>query len=192
MVKLEGKMKIFGLVTGALVTILGLSIMLTPLRMYFLIGWVIGIVLTCNGLSLLLSGIKKEKKNKGLTFIGIVTTLVGIILLVTDLQQLLTEIIIVYLITGGIMFSGLVECIIGFNLKKRGKNPVPALLIGGISLAVGLAGIIFHDATVKVIGLVVGYHIVRIGITIFMATYNGGKVVNAVKDLDSVEIIDIQ
>lgn len=156
------------MIIGGIITVSGLSIMFTPLRTYFLIGWITGAVLLCNGLVLLGAGLSKRKRSLSKSIVGAVTALVGVILLATDMQQILTQIIIVYLVAGGIMFSGFIECIIGYSMVKKGKKGLPTLITGGISFAVGLGGLIYQETTVVMIGLVVGYHIVRIGLNIVL------------------------
>ncbi|MFI3201595.1 MAG: DUF308 domain-containing protein [Eubacteriales bacterium] len=161
-------MKLLGMIIGGLVTAFGLSIMFTPLRTYFLLGWIIGLVLLCNGVSMLGDGLRKSDRSLSKILVGTVTALIGTILLVSDFQQILTQIIIVYLVAGGILVSGLIECIIGYALLKNDRKGVLALIIGATSVVVGIAGLVFQNATVTVIGFIVGYHIVRIGLNIFL------------------------
>lgn len=156
-----------GLITGAIITLLGLSVMATPLRTYFIIGWIIGCVLLCNGLTTLWTSIRKKNRNINKCIMGAITTLIGVALLVTDLQQILTETLVVYLVAGGIMISGLIECFVGYFAIKNKNKGIPTLILGLISFSVGVAGLIYQHATVIIIGVFVGYHIVRIGISIF-------------------------
>lgn len=160
-------MKNIGMVVGGLLMILGVSIMVTPLRTYFIIGWIAGCVLLFNGLPLVFSGISKKNRSKGKCLVGGVTVLIGIILLITDVKQILSQVLIVNLIAGGIMLSGLIECIIGYGLLKRYNQFSKTLILGIISLVIGLAGLIFRETTVVIIGIIVGYHILRVGISIF-------------------------
>lgn len=159
-------MRKFGMIGGGLIALLGLGIILTPLRTFFIIGTIVGLVLLCNGLSTLFGGLKKKSRSKSI--VGIVTTAVGLFLLFTEMQQTLTEVIIIYLVAGGIMLTGFIECVIGVNLMKKKENGIPTLIIGAISFAIGLGGIIYKETTVMVIGAIVGYHIVRIGLNIFV------------------------
>lgn len=174
-------MRIFGLILGGAIALFGLSIMFTPLRTYFLIGWMAGCVLLCNGLSMLGDGFFRKNRSLSKCIAGGITSIVGIILLVTDVQQSITQVLIVYLVAGGIMLSGFIECIIGYLMIKKNKKGLFPLIIGGISFSVGLAGMIYQNATVIVVGVVVGYHIVRIGVTIFMFA----------RDMNKPQVIDL-
>lgn len=165
----------FGMVVGGIISLLGLSIMFTPLRTYFLIGWITGVVLLFNALPMLISGLSRRNRSLSKIIVGGITALVALILLVSDFQQILTQIIIVYLVAGGIMLSGLVECIIGYLLMKKNRRGLPTLITGGISFAIGLAGLIFQDTTVWVIGIIVGAHILRIGVSVFVSAKNMDK-----------------
>lgn len=160
-------MKKIGMVVGVLIAVFGLSIMLTPLRTYFLIGWIAGIVLLFNGLSVLFSGLSKRGRSTSKCIIGGVTSAIGLALLVTDLQQVLTQSVIVYMVAGGIMLSGIIECVVGYVMVKNEQKATKTLVFGGISFVLGLVGLLYKDATVIIIGVIVGYHIVRVGISIF-------------------------
>lgn len=168
-------MRTFGMVIGGLLSLFGLSIMFTPLRTYFLIGWITGAVLLCNALPMLFTGLNRKTRSLSKTIVGGITAIVALILLVSDFQETLTQVLIVYLVAGGIMLSGLVECIIGYQMTKKNRKGLPTLITGGISFAIGLAGLVFQDTTVWVIGLIVGVHIVRIGVTIFWGAKNMDK-----------------
>lgn len=173
-------MKRVAMVLGGLLSLMGFSIMFTPIRTYFLIGWITGCVLLCHGLSTLGDGLGKRNRNLRKILVGAVTILVGGGLMATDLQQTLPQLIIVYIVAGGILVSGLIECIIGYLMLKKGQKSLPTLIFGGISCAVGLAGLIFKDATVMVIGFVVGYHILRMGLNLFFfgKNYDKPQVIN--------------
>lgn len=167
-------MKTFGMIIGGIITLIGLSIMVTPLRTYFLIGWITGVVLFFNGLSMVCMGLRKNR-SLSKCLVGTVTCIVGFILLASDFQQTITQVIIVNLVAGGIILSGIIECIVGYCLVKANRQGIPTLVTGGVSFAVGLAGIVFKDATVIVIGLIVGFQMVRIGASIFMYARDIGK-----------------
>lgn len=156
-----------GLISGAIIALFGISIMFTPLRTYFIIGWIAGCVLLFNGLSLFFNGLAKSTRNTSKAAAGGITILIGIILLVTDLQQVLTQVVIVNLIAGGILLSGIVECIFGYIIVKQNNSSAKPLIFGIISVIIGLSGLIFKQTTVLIIGFIVGYHIFRIGINIF-------------------------
>lgn len=166
-------MRLFGMVMGAIISLIGLSIMFTPLRTYFVIGWITGMVLLFQGVPMFFSGLKR--KSRGKMIAGMITTIVAILLLVSDLQQILTMTITVYLVAGGILLSGLVEFIIGLQLLKKDRNGLLPVVTGGVSIAIGLAGLIFKETTVVVIGVIVGVHILRIGVSVFFQAKNMDK-----------------
>lgn len=168
-------MKKAGLVIGGLITILGLSIMLTPLRTYFLVGWVIGIILLFNGILMFGSGFRKNRRSGSKMTVGLVTTLIGGTLLITDSLQMLTQNLIVYFVAGGILFSGMVECFVGYKRIKSGIPGLPTFILGIISTAVGIFAFLYQNTTVLVIGAIVGFHIAKIGLNIFLAAYNMDK-----------------
>lgn len=160
-------MKKTGLVVGILVILLGLSVIFTPIRTYFLIGWMIGLIFLVNGASVLFVGFRKKPKNKSQMSIGLTFTILGIVLLVSDNLYILSQNIIVYLVAGGILLSGLIECFIGVKLVKA-KRGFFTLLFGIISCCVGLAGLLHKEATSMLMSAVVGYFIIKIGVSIFM------------------------
>lgn len=162
-------MKNLAMVCGALIALFGLSIMLTPLRTYFLIGWVAGFVLIFNGISTLLGKGRRYSKS------GIVTLLIGIVLLITDLQQVLSQVIIVYLVAGGVMVSGIIECIFAYIMIKSNQKAGKTMFLGIVSFSLGLSGLLFKDIALVIIGVIVGYHIFRVGLNIFGYAKNFDK-----------------
>lgn len=165
-------MKKIGMLIGIIISLFGLSIILTPLRTYFIVGWIAGFILLCNGLPLLLVGVRKRTRSLSKCIIGAITTIMGIVLLITDAQHMLTEAIIVYCIAGSIILSGLVECLVAFKMLKNKQNGIQTLITGILSLCIGLGSLIFKDTTVIVIGVIVGYHIIRTGVNIFLFSRN--------------------
>lgn len=166
-------MRKFGMFFGAIITLVGLSIMFTPLRTYLMIGWITGSILVCNGITTLGSGIKGKELSKCIA--GIVTTIIGLVLLGTDFKESLSQDLTIYLVTGGIIITGLIELLVGCIMVKKDLAGMPTLVLGAISSIVGITGLIFKDTTAIVIGVVVGYHIIRVGISIFNSARNMDK-----------------
>lgn len=164
-----------GMLIGGLIALAGIGTMLTPLRTYFLIGWVTGCVLLFHGLSTLGMGLIGKNRSLSKCIVGLISSVIGVVMLVLDQQNTIAQHIIVYFVAGGILLSGLVECFIGWALRKKEKPWVSTFLFGVISLGVGLAGIVFQQATVVIIGVVVGYHIFRVGYTMFQFFYTYDK-----------------
>lgn len=167
-------MKKLGMLIGGLISAFGISIMATPLRTYFLIGWIAGAVFLVNGLSLLFSGMSKRNKNSGKCVVGAVTTFIGTTLLVTDLSQILTQTIIIYIVAGGILLSGIIEIIIGYSYVKNGGT-AKTIVFGLISAVIGIIGLLFKQTTLIMLGIIVGYHVLRVGISIFSYAKNIDK-----------------
>lgn len=162
-------MKKIYFILGLLVSLFGLSIMVTPLRTYFIIiGWMIGSLLLLVGVPTLLTGIFKKQRSISRILVGAIPTVIGFLLVSTDLQQTLTQNLVIFFIAGGIVLTGLSECIIGCVLFKQQKKGFLTILVGLISVGVGLASMYYSDASAFVLGLVVGYHILRMGISLLM------------------------
>lgn len=164
-------MRKFGIILGLIIAVAGLSIMVTPLRMYFIVGWLVGCVFLVNGFSMFVSGFAKGTISTRKRIIGAITALIGIALLVTDLQKILTQIIIVNLISGGIMFSGIIEFIFVLRTIKRNElsimHSIKMSIYSILSILIGITGLVFKDYTVIIIGMIVGYNVFRTGMIIF-------------------------
>ncbi len=173
-------MKTFGMIMSVVLALLGLSIMFTPLRLYFIIGWITGFVLLLHGIPLFFSGLPKKRRNHSKVILGLITSVVGTVLMVSHFLDSLTQILMVYLVAGGILLSGLMECFWGYQLKKRGGKYLSTLIFGICSCAMGLVGLIFQQTTEIVIGFLVGYHICRMGISLFCK----------IRDWDKDKILD--
>lgn len=161
-------MKKIYFILGMLVSLFGLSIMITPLRTYFIIGWMIGSLLLLVGVPTLLTGIFKKQRSISRILVGAIPTVIGFLLVSTDLQQTLTQNLVIFFIAGGIVLTGLSECFIGCVLFKQQKKGFLTILVGLISVGVGLASMYYSEASAFVLGLVVGYHILRMGISLLM------------------------
>lgn len=179
-------MQKFAFISGVLISLLGLSIMFTPMRVYFLIGWLIGFIMVCNGVSTLLGGMKKKSRSRCIA--GFITTFIGGALVLGDSLELIQQSLIIYLVAGGIIVTGLIECFVGYSMmkdKQKGKNGLQCFIMGCLSLGVGLFGMLNQQATVMVIGAVVGFHIVKIGVNIcvYARDFNKGQVIDLQESL---------
>lgn len=162
-------MQKLGMFCGVVISLIGLSIMFTPFRVYVLLGWLVGFIMLSHGFSTLFSGINTKSRWRCVT--GGVTMVIGGILVVSDMFEVLTQNIIIYLVAGGIIISGLIECFVGYSLlkeKEKRKNGVICFGMGSLSLAVGFFGLFYKNATVLVIGAIVGFHIVKMGVNLFV------------------------
>lgn len=173
-------MKKIGMILGLGCILLGLCIMFTPMRIYFLLGWVTGIVFLFHGVPILASGVLHKPRIRNKIYHGATTVLIGITLLATDFLQILTQQFIVYIVAGGILISGLFECFVGYAFFKGEKKGLLMLLMGIISCVVGISGIIFQNATVMVIGGIIGFFLIKIGVSLFVYA----------RDYDKPRVID--
>lgn len=157
-----------GMIIGILISLFGVSIILTPFKTYFILGSIAGFVLLINGVpSLIVNLIRKDRKLFKI-IVPAITTFLGFILVATDMAQVLTQTIIVYIIAGGIIITGLIECISSLAVIKKDKRAIETLVIGIISLILGFLCITFKETTVVIIGASVGFYILRIGLNLFV------------------------
>lgn len=174
-------MKKTGMLMGLCSALLGLCVIFTPMRIYFLLGWVTGIPFLCHGITMVAATFFSKSPTKSKVIHGIVTSLVGVALIGTDIFQILTQQLIIFLVAGGILISGLIECFVGYTYFKYEKKGLMTLVMGIASCIVGIAGIVFQETTVTVIGCIVGFFFIKIGASLF--TY--------ARDYDKPRVIDL-
>lgn len=168
-------LKKVGYFFSVVLVLFGLCIIFTPLRIYFLLGWVAGAVILCNGLSSLIAQFTQKKKSRSKIITGLVGTVIGVILLVSDLQQSITESFIVYLVTAGIALTGLVECGFGLLFWKKDKSALIPLVMGMISLGIAVLALANQEATSTIISAIVGFYVMKMGASVFVFTKDYDK-----------------
>ncbi len=168
-------LKRVGYFFSVVLVLFGLSIMFTPLRVYFLLGWVAGAVILCNGLSSLINQFNQKTKSRSKIITGLVGTIVGGILLVSDFRENITESFVVYLITAGITLTGLVECGFGLLFWKKDKAALIPLVMGLVSLGIAVLALANQEATSTIISVIVGFYVMKMGASVFVFTRDFDK-----------------
>ncbi len=172
-------MRLTGLIIGGLIVAAGLAFILTPLRMYLIIGWLVGSLLIVGMLVEVVKHLKCKSFGKMQIIEAVVMLGLGIALIATDLQQTLTQVVIVYIVAGGLAISGLIKLIVAYISVKKGKKALGIIVNGALSLLIGIAGFVFKNAVATIIGVLVGFHIANFGLTIFIAAWHMKKTIVA-------------
>ena len=123
-------------ITGIVTVLLGIYSIVRPMRTFLSIGWILGILLTVNGIELVILALSKEKKEIGACILGAVEGLSGIILLFSGLQRFLTDIMATYLVGASILIYGIFQILGGVKLFKVSKGK------GIIGIACGVLSVI--------------------------------------------------
>lgn len=132
-------MKIIGIITGVLITILGGYAMCVPLRTFLGIGWLLGIIMLVSGIEILVLEFSKKKKDAWQILIGVLETIGGGFLLFSGIQRMITDVMVVYIIGIVITFYGAFQIISVCKEYKEAKgNSILKIILGVLSVIAGI------------------------------------------------------
>lgn len=166
-------MKIFRILIGCLVIISGVSALFTPAKTFLSLAWIIGIMLMIHGLSNAISYFteRKTKQHNILFFInGILTFIIGMVLLSNAFIYVFTELILIYMFAGWLVITSILQIKIAMDQKKSGKKWMAVLFAGLLSLVLGVYSFFNPGLLALSIGVLMGMWFISIGIGILTFT----------------------
>lgn len=162
-------MKIFTIITGALLTVLGFYAFGVPIRTFLGIGWLLGTLLLINGIELVIASLKKEKKDIWNLILGALDVIIGLVILFNGVQRALTDVMVAYLIGAGILVYGIVQVVFGCKVFKIEKTAsIIRIICGVIGIIAGLGSIGHPFMTMLSVGYIIAINIVVQGINIIV------------------------
>lgn len=163
-------------ITGILTVLLGIYAVVRPMRTFLSIGWILGILLTVNGIELVILALSKEKKEIGACILGVVECLSGIILLFSGLQRFLTDIMATYLVGASILIYGIFQIIGGVKLFKVSKGKgIIAIVCGVLSVIISIIAFNHPILTMFSVGYMIAFSILIQGINMIVLAVNLGN-----------------
>ena len=163
-------------ITGILTVLLGIYAVVRPMRTFLSIGWILGILLTVNGIELVILALAKEKKEIGACILGVVEGLAGIILLFSGLQRFLTDIMAAYLVGASILIYGIFQIAGGVKCLKVSKGKgILAIVCGVLSVIVSIMAFNHPVLTMVSVGYMIAFSVLMQGINMIVLAVNLGK-----------------
>lgn len=166
-------MKALTIIMGVLLTLGGIFLTVTPLSTYLSLWVVVGLILIISGINLLVN--YKRFKDTGLVsgwdvFFGIVTIVMGALVLFNSYASFFTEVMLVALFASWLLIGGIVRIVMSFKIKKLGASLWGLVLaLGILSVVVGIYGFINPFAMAFALGLMVGIMVIIQGVNLIVA-----------------------
>ena len=130
-------MKIANVVLGILTVLLGVYCLFRPGIAFVSAAWMLGALLLFAGANIIIFQLRAEKKS-GLGILkAVVLIILGVLLLFNNFSALFADTVILYMIGGGFMVSGIIQILRAVSVKKNGESSWGWLMAAGVLLVVG-------------------------------------------------------
>ncbi len=174
-------MKVVGIIFGALTAILGFYALCVPVQTFFVIGWLVGMVLFADGLTLVIVSLTKEKKEIWKAILGVFLALAGLAILFGDVQRILTDFMMIYLIAGSVIGVGIIQCIAGYKAYKATKEGMAVIVLGVLSIIIGIIAAGHPLLTMMTVGYYIAFSLIMQGINTVVMSIKIGKALDEAK-----------
>ena len=173
-------MKIITIIMGIFLTIGGFFVFRTPVQTFFSIGWIIGILLLISGINIIMDHFILKKGNvKGHWDLvgGILTILMGFLLLYSQIAEIALNNIILFIFGSWVLISGIIRIVVSFQHRKSGEKIwIWIFIMGVISILLGVYGFVNPMVFKFAIGFMIGFFIMMQGINLIGLGFSIGKV----------------
>ncbi len=171
-------MKTIGIIIGVLLIIGGISCMVTPSMTYVALAWVAGISMVADAIGNIAtwSSKKKEKMADGWDLLSaFISLLFGAVLISSTMAQILTAVIMTYIVAAWIIVKGVIRIIASLKIrqinkalgaKSAGRSWVKILALGVLMTACGILCMVHPGVLMSAIGIFVGISIISSGINL--------------------------
>ena len=162
-------MKIVTIILGILMALCGISCMCTPVMTFLEAGYFLVILLFVYGIA----GIVKAvvQKQFGLPFLfGILSTLLGIVIMVVPGLKLMTDGMLIYIMAVWFLMQGVVSIFLSFQQKKlvEGKGWIGTLVLGILGVLLGIYSLAHPMLLAFTFGVLVGMYFIECGVNMIV------------------------
>ncbi|MDD3238501.1 MAG: DUF308 domain-containing protein [Lachnospira sp.] len=172
----KNTIKTITLVTGIITVLLGIYAVVTPLRTFLAIGWILGILFLMNGVELVIAALSKEKKEVGTCIIGVIEGIVGLMLLFSGVQRFLTDVAATYLVGGSLLIYGIFQIVKGVKKCQESKSKgILGIICGALGVLAGILAFTHPIITMISVGYMIAFSILMQGINMTVLAINLGK-----------------
>ncbi|MFI3176814.1 MAG: DUF308 domain-containing protein [Eubacteriales bacterium] len=168
-------MKVAGIIFGVLTVLIGIYALCVPVQSFLVIGWLVGMVLFADGLTLLIVSLKKEKKAVWKVLLGALAAITGLIILFCDLQRLLTDILMIYMIAGSVVAVGIVQCVVGIKNYQTMKKGLGTFIVGACSVVIGIVAAVHPLLTIVAVGYYIAFSLIMHGLSMIVISMKIGR-----------------
>lgn len=161
-------MKVLTIIAGILMMVVGIFCLFTPGLTFLSVSWLIGLMLVLSGVSLVADYLvlRKTRLVGALDLLmGILSGVLGIVLLVNQPMQLVTEMVAVYLLGVWMLVSGIIRIVEAIAARKiPGSAWGWTLVLGCLMVALGIYSFFHPVAAMFAIGWLIGFYILLAGV----------------------------
>ena len=166
-------MRILSLIMGILMIVFGVCCMCTPLMTYFGMNVFFVILVTVYGVFSIIGSIASKTYGVGLAF-GIISVLLGILMLVFPQLIVLTDVIVMWVTAAWILLMSIYSIYQAIKVKKYSstKGWIFLLIVGILGVLLGGYSIfhplVFGMSLASVIGILIGCDFIVTGISMLL------------------------
>lgn len=170
-------MKILAIIMGVLLAIGGFYCMFAPVATYEALIWLFAIGIVVDGVARIVVWNEQRKAGvaSGWTLAGgILSIILGVLLLSNIVLNIITGIFLAYVIAIGMVIGGITRIVAAFQIRNAGpfagqSSWVAILALGLLTTIIGVWFVINPGAVVLTVGFLMGLSIVFSGIALVVA-----------------------
>lgn len=170
-------MKILSIILGVIMAMCGISCMCTPIMTFLEAGYFLALLLLVYGIAAILGA--AAQKEYGIQFLfGILSTILGIVIMVVPGLKLMTDGMLIYIMAFWFLMQGVTDIVMAFRQKKlaEGKNWIWILVLGILGVLLGIYSLAHPLILVLTFAILVGMYFIECGINmIVMATSDSSE-----------------
>lgn len=162
-------MKVFSIILGVIMAICGISCMCTPVMTFLEAGYFLVILLLVYGIAAIVKSVMQKEYGMPF-FFGILSVIVGIVIMVVPGLALMTDGMLIYIMAAWFLVQGVVSIVMSFRQKKlvEGKGWIWTLVLGILGVLLGIYSLMHPAILAFTIGILVGVYFIECGINMIV------------------------
>jgi len=157
-------MKVLTIILGAIMVICGFSCMCTPLMTFLEAGYLLVLLLLIYGVGAIIESFMEKKYGLPLLF-GILSIILGIVIMVVPGLKLMTDGILVYIMAVWFLLQGVVNIFMAFKQKKiENKGWIWMLIFGILGVLVGIYSLVHPMVMAFTFAILVSFYFIECGV----------------------------
>ena len=156
-------MKAISIILGILLIFCGISAMCTPFATFLSVGYLIGIMMFVYGIMGIIKTFQR-KSDVFQTVMSVLAVVVGIVSFARPGSILIFDGMLLYMVAGWFLLRGIAAIVIAFQVKGLLKGWYWGLIIGILSVILGIYSFAHPVFTALTTGILAGLYFVETGI----------------------------
>lgn len=162
-------MKIFTIILGVIMAICGVSCICTPVITFLEAGYFLVILLLVYGIGAIVRAVME--KEYGMPFLfGILSVILGIVIMVVPGLKLMTDGMLIYLMAAWFLLQGVVGIFVSLKQKKLVDNKgwIWTMILGVLGVLLGLYSLVHPMLLAFTFGILVGMYFIESGVSMIV------------------------